>query len=77
MVMKSYSAAKRRYLPASPYNVQPDAPPVEKFAVRDRVTHDRYGLGRVSAVENEHAVVVDFAAGQMRITTPFPKLTKL
>ncbi|MPZ63087.1 MAG: hypothetical protein GEU93_17710 [Propionibacteriales bacterium] len=75
--MKTRSAARRRHLPASPFNVQPDAPPVEKFDVRDRVTHDTYGLGRVIAVENEDAVVVDFSAGQMRITTPFPKLTKL
>jgi len=73
--MKPRSAASRR-LSTSPFKVQP-APAVENYAVGDRVTHDTYGLGRIAAVEGDAAVVVDFAAGQARLTTPFRKLTKL
>ncbi|HLU75490.1 MAG TPA: hypothetical protein VKZ82_25170 [Nonomuraea sp.] len=42
----------------------------------DRVTHDRYGLGVVIAVEDT-AVIVDFGTRQERITSPFSKLYKL
>ena len=47
------------------------------FAVQDQVTHDKYGLGRVVTVEDDTAVVVDFGTQQVRIATPFAKLTKL
>jgi hypothetical protein len=75
--MKPHSAASRRHLSASPFNVRPIAEPVETFAVGDRVSHDTYGLGRVSAIENETTAVVDFSAGQMRLTPPYHKLFKL
>ena len=45
--MKPARAASRRFLPGSPFNVLPVDPPVEQFAVRDRVTGDKYGLGQV------------------------------
>jgi len=53
------------------------APPVEVFALDDRVTHDRYGLGSIVGVERDIAVLVDFSSEQVRIVSPFPKLTKL
>jgi len=75
--MKPTSAAGRRHLPTSPFNVPVVAPPVEQFAVADRVTHDRYGLGTVVSVEEGLAVLVDFGSRQERITAPYGKLTKL
>ena len=52
-------------------------PPVEQFTVRDRVTHDKYGLGWVVLVEDDDAVIVDFGPRKVRILWPFTKLTKL
>jgi len=75
--MKRTSAAGRRHLPTSPFNVPVVAPPVEQFAVEDRVTHDRYGLGTIVSVEEGLAVLVNFGSRQERITAPYPKLTKL
>ena len=49
---------------------------MEKYAVEDRVSHDRYGLGRVVGVE-ESAVTVDFGAQSVRIVSPYHKLEKL
>ncbi|MER5180629.1 hypothetical protein ABT009_20030 [Streptomyces sp. NPDC002896] len=70
--------ASRRHLPSSPFNVPaPPALPIEQFAVGDRVSHDQYGLGRVSGVEGDQAVLVDFGGRQGRFLTPFSKLVKL
>jgi hypothetical protein len=44
--------------------------PVERYSVDDRVSHDTYGLGRVTGTEAT-AVTVDFGAQKVRITTPF------
>jgi hypothetical protein len=74
--MQSRSAARRRFLPSSPFNKLQAAPEIERFAVEDRVSHDTYGLGRVVNRENE-AVTVDFGTQQVRIGSPFNKLTKL
>ena len=76
-VMKPARAASRRFLPSSPFNALPVDPPVEQFTVRDRVTHDKYGLGWVVLVEDDDAVIVDFGSHKMRIPSPFAKLTKL
>ena len=67
--------AQRRYLASSPFNFQPQ-PVIERFAVGDRVTHERYGLGRVIGEEPE-AVIVEFGADRVRVTSPFHKLTEL
>jgi len=75
--MKPARAASRRFLPGSPFNVLPVDPPVEQFAVRDQVTHDKYGLGWVVVIEADEAVIVDFGSHRMRILTPFARLTKL
>lgn len=42
----------------------------------DRVVHDKYGLGRVVGQEDA-AVAVDFGSHQVRVASPFHKLTKL
>jgi hypothetical protein len=73
--MNRRSAAQRRQLPGSPFTVPPERA-VERFAVQDRVTHDRYGLGRVIVAEDD-AVTVDFGSQQVRIASPFHRLTKL
>lgn len=75
--MKPARAASRRFLPGSPFNARPADPPVERFAVCDQVTHDKYGLGRVILVEGEDAVVVDFGSRRVRLLWPFAKLTRL
>ncbi|MBR7676704.1 CarD family transcriptional regulator [Streptomyces sp. NPDC054796] len=69
-------AATRRNLPTSPFKA-PVAPPIKRFAVGDRVTHDEHGLGRVIGIEDEIAVLVDFGPFQKRITSPFAKMTTL
>lgn len=74
-VMTPRPALQPTYSPGSPFSAQPVAP-VELFTVDDRVTHDRFGLGRVIVVEAA-AVVVDFGAQHIRIASPFRKLTKL
>jgi len=78
VLMKPARAASRRFLPGSPFNVLPVDPPVEQFAVRDRVTHDKYGLGWVVLVEeDDDAVIVVFGSRKVRILSPFARLTKL
>lgn len=74
-VMKTRSGAQRRHLPSSPFNAQP-TPVIERFEVGDRVTHDKYGLGTIVG-EEVAAVAVDFGSHQVRVTSPFHKLTKL
>ncbi len=77
VVMKPARAATRRYLPTSPF-APPVVPPVGQFAMQDQVTHDKYGLGRVIGVEDDDAaLVIDFGSRQVRIMTPFAKLTRL
>ncbi|MEU0845226.1 hypothetical protein ABZ370_37970 [Streptomyces sp. NPDC005962] len=66
----------KRHLPASPFKVQ-EPPPPKHFAVADRVSHDVYGLGRVIAVEEGIAVLVDFGMRRERITSPYSKMTVL
>jgi hypothetical protein len=73
--MKPY-AGSRRHLASSPF--KPPVPEVvETFVVDERVTHDKYGLGRVVSVEGEQAVVVDFGTSRTRLMRPFAKLHKL
>jgi hypothetical protein len=75
--MKRSRAATRRHLPGSPFNAPAEPPPVEQFALHDRVTHDKYGLGQVIGVEDDVAVLVDFGTRTERITAPYHKLFKL
>jgi hypothetical protein len=70
-------AKNRRYLPTSPFKPPPEEPPAERFELDDLVTHEKYGLGRVILVEDDTAVVVDFAPKKVRITVPFARMIRL
>lgn len=68
----------RRPIPGSPFNVPPEPTvPVIHYAVADRVSHDRHGLGTVIETDRESAVVVDFGSEVRRIDLPSTKLSKL
>ncbi|MEW2288815.1 MULTISPECIES: hypothetical protein [Streptomyces] len=69
-------AAPKRHLPTSPFKAPAVRAP-KHFAVGDQVTHDVYGLGRVIGVEDGIAALVDFGPEQLRILSPYAKMTKL
>lgn len=75
--MESSRATTRRHLPTSPFKPrEPD--PIKVFEVGDRVSHDKEGLGRISSVDGDVAVIVDFGGGKlMRVQAPFAKLDTL
>ncbi|WP_344474961.1 hypothetical protein [Nonomuraea monospora] len=76
--MRRTSPAGRRRPPGSPFNTpETPPPPVEQYVAGDRVSHDKYGLGRVLAVEQDDAVLIDFGAETYRIASPYAKLVKL
>ena len=70
------AAGSRRYLADSPFQREATTP-LEVFEVDDRVTHDRYGLGRVAEIEHPGSVIVDFGSERLRVKAPFKKMTKL
>ncbi|TDU83877.1 hypothetical protein EV138_6341 [Kribbella voronezhensis] len=72
--MEPSRATTRRHLSTSPF--KPRVPePVKTFEEGDRVSHDKEGLGRITAVEGTHAVVVDLGGGRLlRVVSPFDKL---
>ena len=55
-------AVSRRQLPGSPFNVPVSVVPVDTYDVADLVTHDKYGLGSVTGVEEGVAVLVNFGS---------------
>lgn len=69
------SGPNRRHLTSSPFQPEPE-PEVETFELDDRVSHDKYGLGRV-VDKDRAAVTVDFGTCTYRIVTPYAKLEKL
>ena len=74
--MNRRPAPRRRHLASSPFAPEPDLV-VETYTVDDRVSHDKYGLGRVVGTE-EGAVTVDFGTQTVvRIVSPYAKLEKL
>jgi hypothetical protein len=73
--MTTRSGAKRRHLASSPFKPEPE-PVIETFEVGDRVSHDSYGVGRVTSIEDA-AVTVDFGSRTVRIASPFRKLEHL
>ena len=75
--MSPYPARPRRHLATSPFNAPDPEPPAERFAVGDKVTHDKYGLGTVTGVEEGTALLIDFGSHVQRILTPSAKLSKL
>jgi hypothetical protein len=77
VTMSPYPAGRRRPLATSPFNAPDPEPPAECYAVDDRVTHDKYGLGTVTGVEEGTAVLIDFGSHVQRILTPSAKLFKL
>ena len=76
-MMTPYRAVPRRQLPGSPFNVPVNVEPADTYAVADLVTHDKYGLGTVTGVEEGIAVLVNFGSHERRLSTPCAKLTKL
>jgi hypothetical protein len=75
--MTPYRAVARRQLPGSPFNVPEHVVAADTYVVADLVTHDKYGLGTVTSVEEGIAVVVNFGSHERRLATPCAKLTKL
>ena len=75
--MSAYPAGPRRHLATSPFNAPDPEPPAERFAAADKVTHDRYGLGTVTGVEEGIALLIDFGSHVRRILIPCAKLSKL
>ena len=75
--MTPYRAGPRRHLATSPFGAPDPEPPPEWFAVGDKVTHDKYGLGTVTGVEEGTALIIDFGSHVQRIVTPSAKLSKL
>jgi len=75
--MTPYRAGPRRHLATSPFGAPDPEPPAESFAMGDRVTHDKYGLGTVTGVEEGTALIIDFGSQVQRILTPSAKLSKL
>ena len=65
----------RPHLATSPFKPEPE-PLYDRFAVGERVSHDSYGLGRVTGADAS-AVTVDFATRTIRITSPYHKMKKL
>lgn len=74
--MTTRSRPGRRFLPSSPFNNVEPVPEIEQYAVQDRVSHDKYGLGRVIVVDTD-MVTVDFGSAHIRIASPFARMTKL
>lgn len=72
----SKASAPRRHLATSPF-AAPVVPVVQDFAVGDRVSHDRFGLGRVTGVEEGVALLVDFGSHKARIVAPYKGTDKL
>ncbi|MGI5349178.1 hypothetical protein ACQEU8_13420 [Streptomyces sp. CA-250714] len=70
------SPAPRRHLPTSPFKA-PAAPVAKHFTLGDRVSHDRYGLGKIIGVEDGVAMLVDFGPHQARIVSPYTGMDKL
>ncbi|MGP3985397.1 hypothetical protein [Streptomyces sp. 3N207] len=68
--------APRRHLPTSPFKA-PAHPVAKHFTLGDRVSHDRYGLGRIIGVEDGVAMLVDFGSHQARIVNPYTGMDKL
>ncbi|WP_244930581.1 hypothetical protein [Nocardioides sp. W7] len=73
--MTNSPGAKRRHLASSPFKPDPE-PVIEDFAVGDRVSHDRHGLGRVIAV-HASGVTVDFGDQTLHLRSPFPGMSTL
>ena len=65
----------RRHLSSSPFRREPE-PTIEQYELNDLVSHDTYGLGRVTQLQTG-AVVVDFGSQTLRVPSPFHKMARL
>lgn len=75
--MNPRSAATRPFLASSPFNTSVAVAPVETYAVNDRITHDRHGLGIVVSLYGDNAMIVDFGECRRQVALPNPRITKL
>ncbi len=73
--MTSSDGQRPKHLSSSPFAPKVEAT-VENFEVDDRITHDLYGLGRVTK-KDSHGVTVDFGSQTLRIVHPYSKLHHL
>ena len=56
----------RKVLPTSPFQRLDSSPPTtDGFSVGGRVTHERFGMGKIIAVDPEF-VTIDFGDGSVR-----------
>jgi hypothetical protein len=74
--MPPRSSAPRPHLSTSPFRPQEPGPPAERYAVNDRVNHDRYGMGIVVSTEGDAWVTARFGSELVRVANG-PKLAKL
>ena len=56
-----------RFSATSPFRADPPAEPAFRYAVADRVHHDRHGLGEVVSVEAGPFVTARFGTGLIRV----------
>lgn len=76
--MTTFGSRPARRLATSPFNREPEEAAIpDVFAVDDRVSHDKYGLGTVVSVNGVRDVVVNFGAETCRIALPSRKLSLL
>jgi hypothetical protein len=73
--MTTPHGSRPRHLSSSPFAAATEAV-VEVFEVGERVCHDLYGLGVVTAVDT-FAVTVDFGPQSVRVKPPYAKLEHL
>lgn len=73
--MTSSDGSRPKHLSSSPFAPKVE-PTVDVFEVDDRITHDLYGLGRVTKTDS-HGVTVDFGSQTLRIVHPYSKLHHL
>jgi hypothetical protein len=71
----TYGAPSRRHLASSPFQATV-ATEVETFAIGDRVTHIKHGLGVVVA-QNDSTVTLRFESALIRVKSPYDRLTRL
>jgi hypothetical protein len=56
----------RKVLPTSPFTrIDASPPTTDGFLVGGRVTHDRFGMGKIVAVDPEF-VTIDFGGGSVK-----------
>ncbi|QDP95433.1 hypothetical protein FOE78_05500 [Microlunatus elymi] len=73
--MTTRSEPERRRLAGSPFQPEPELL-ISHFGLGDRVSHDRYGLGRVVGAD-PGGVTVDFDARKVRVASPFKDMERL